>query len=117
MANGRQPIRQQDLYLLVEGVVESLISNQATFTAHDVTQQLRTDHPQTEIVHDDVRAAVRQAMEAPLLTGGYASESRAVGNGAQAIHYYSITQPVPPTVASTLATPSTTDGTSWGLPN
>jgi hypothetical protein len=71
MPAGRQPISAALLEQLVDAELKTLGSSKATFTAWNVTLNLRTTQPQYNIVHDDVRDLVHAKMDLAVMAGLY----------------------------------------------
>lgn len=78
--NGRMPISQSDLELLVADQINQRTAAGDIFTAYDITLGLRDANPACDIPHDAVRRAVHGQMEALVQNQLYASETASFGS-------------------------------------
>ncbi len=92
----REQIGTAELAELVSDKVTALQSDKQTFTAFDVTQQLRSENPDLEIEHSEVRPLVRTSVD---LTA-YETQTRTVPSGATAIEYVPVSVADPNTMTS-----------------
>jgi hypothetical protein len=109
------PVRANiDLATLTPLVCDAIggrIAAQGTFTAYDITVELRDANPGLNIEHVAVKGLVRTIMRlGAVLTGAY-TEAPGTTNGGQALEYapavvVSVSAPATPAVAGLLAAPA-----------
>lgn len=76
-----------ELAQAVADVLASKIASGATFTAWDITQELRGVYTTEVILHNAVRTLVHQDMAVILASGGYQGSLTDI-NGSQVITYH-----------------------------
>jgi len=100
-AVGRRQLNDQELTLLIGPAVIDRVDAKKTFTAYEVTVELRGKNPGSEIDHERCKALVHIAMNYFLTRGDYDKRSVNRGWKTSAFEYFPVAVPQPSTAVPT----------------